>query len=136
MSKVFVDTNVVIDLLDKRMPFCDDAVALFTLSYHKKVTLYISALTYATASYLLRKHGKAELKLLLENLRRLSKVTTTSEKEVDNALASSFDDYEDALQYYSALSKHVDVIVTRNKKDFIHSRIPVLTPGEFLLSHQ
>ncbi len=37
MSKVFVDTNVVIDLLDKRMPFCDDAVALFTLSYHKKV---------------------------------------------------------------------------------------------------
>ena len=55
------------------------------------------------------------------------------ERLVDDALASSFVDYEDALQYYSALSKNVDVIVTRNIKDFQYSKIPVLTPDEYLL---
>lgn len=91
MKKVFLDTNVVIDLLDKREPFWSDAAALFTLAYNQKIKLYVSPLTYGTAAYLLRKHGKAELKQLLENLRRLSKVTTVSGKEVDNALASPFD---------------------------------------------
>lgn len=134
MKKVFLDTNVVIDLLDKREPFWNDAVTLFTLAYKKNIVLYVSPLTYGTAAYLLRKHGKAELKLLLENLRRLSKVTRVSDREVDNALASSFDDYEDALQYYSAMRERVDVIVTRNKKDFILSNIPVLTPDEFLMT--
>lgn len=133
MKKVFLDTNVVIDLLDKREPFWSDAAALFTLAYNQKIKLYVSPLTYGTAAYLLRKHGKAELKQLLENLRRLSKVTTVSGKEVDNALASPFDYYEDALQYYSAMREHVDVIVTRNKKDFILSKIPVLSPNEFLI---
>ena len=132
MKKIFLDTNVVIDLLDKREPFYRDAVTLFTWAYHKKITLYISALTYATASYLLRKHGKTKMRLLLDNLRQLSKVTTIGEKEIDDALASAFDDYEDALQYYSALNKKVDVIVTRNKKDFAHSKLPVLSPDEFL----
>ena len=72
MKKVFLDTNVVIDLLDKREPFWGDAAALFTLAYNQKIKLYVSPLTYGTAAYLLRKHGKAELKQLLENLRRLS----------------------------------------------------------------
>ena len=76
MKKVFLDTNVVIDLLDKREPFYREAVSLFTLAYNKKITLYISALTFATASYLLRKHGKTEMRLLLDNLRKLSKITT------------------------------------------------------------
>lgn len=132
MKKVFLDTNVVIDLLDKREPFCNDAVALFTLAYNKKITLYVSALTYATASYLLRKHGKVKTKLLLGNLRKLAKVTNVGEKEVDNALSSDFDDFEDALQYYSAISKKADAIITRNKKDFKHAKIPVFSPNELL----
>ena len=132
MKKVFLDTNVVIDLLDKREPFYREAVSLFTLAYNKKITLYISALTFATASYLLRKHGKTEMRLLLDNLRKLSKITAIGKKEIDDALASTFDDYEDALKYYSALHKKVEAIITRNKKDFNSSKIPVLTPTEFL----
>lgn len=92
MKKIFLDTNVVIDLLDKREPFYVEAAAIFTLAYKKKVTL----------------------------------------KVVDDALASSFIDYEDALQYYSALNKNVDAIITRNVKDFVCSKIPVLTPVEYL----
>jgi predicted nucleic acid-binding protein len=77
MKKVFLDTNVVIDLLDKRDPFYESATEIFTLAYKKKITLYISPLTYATSSFLLRKHGKEQTKLLLRNLRQLSKVTIT-----------------------------------------------------------
>lgn len=132
MTKLFLDTNIVIDLLDKREPFCHAATKLFTLAYHKKVALYISPITYATANYLLRKHGKEEVKALLTNLRRLSHVTTTDEQTVDNALTSSFNDYEDALQYYSALHKKVDAIITRNIKDFSAATIPVMTAEDFL----
>lgn len=132
MKKIFLDTNVVIDLLDKREPFYVEAVAIFTLAYKKKVTLYVSPMTYSTASYLLRKQGQERMRLLLRNFRQLSKVTTANEKVVDDALASSFIDYEDALQYYSALNKNVDAIITRNVKDFVCSKIPVLTPVEYL----
>ena len=132
MTKLFLDTNIVIDLLDKREPFYHAAIKLFTMAYHKKVILYISPITYATASYLLRKHGQEEVKVLLTNLRRLSRVTTTDEKTVDDALSSPFDDYEDALQYYSALHKKVDAIITRNTNDFSAATIPVMTAEEFI----
>ena len=132
MTKLFLDTNIVIDLLDKHEPFYHAAIKLFTMAYHKKVILYISPITYATASYLLRKHGQEEVKGLLTNLRRLSRVTTTDEKTVDDALSSSFDDYEDALQYYSALHKKADAIITRNTNDFSAATIPVMTAEEFI----
>lgn len=132
MMKVFLDTNIVIDLLDKREPFYIDAVELFTLAYKKEITLFVSPMTYATASYLLRKHGKEGMRKLLGNFRQLSQITTADEKVVDAALASSFEDYEDALQYYSALTRDVDVIVTRNKKDFTSANIPILLPKELL----
>ena len=132
MMKVFLDTNIVIDLLDKRESFYIDAIKLFTLAYQKEITLFVSPMTYATASYLLRKHGKEGMKRLLSNFRQLSQITTADEKVVDAALESSFNDYEDALQYYSALTRNVDIIVTRNKKDFTSACIPVLSPEELL----
>lgn len=132
MKKLFVDTNVVIDLLDKRDEFYISAVKLFTLAYKKEVLLYISPLTYATASYILRKHSKNELRKLLSNLRELSHVVFIDEQIVDEALVSGFDDFEDALQYFSAIKENVDAIITRNVKDFSLSRLPVVTPDEFL----
>lgn len=132
MKKVFLDTNVVIDLLDKREPFYHAAISIFTLAYHKKITIFVSPMTYATAAYLLRKHGQEQMKMLLHNFRQLSKVSVADEKVVDDAMASRFSDYEDALQYYSALTKNVEVIITRNTRDFIYAAIPVLTPDEFL----
>ena len=134
MRRVFLDTNVVIDLLDKREPFWKDVAALFTMAYNGQVELYISSLTHATVSYLLRKHGKEGTRALLGNLRELSKVTAVGETEVDLAMASAFDDYEDALQYFSAANAKVEAIVTRNKKDFQASGLPVMSPEEFVKS--
>ncbi len=132
MKKLFLDTNIVMDLLERREPFCQDAVRLFTMAYYKQVRIYVSPMTYATASFLLRKHGSAGVKNLLANFRQLSRVTTANERTVDDSLASQFQDFEDALQYYSALTVKADVIITRNGKDFVNSKLPVMTAGEFL----
>lgn len=132
MTKLFLDTNIVIDLLDRREPFCHDAVKLFTMAYKKEVQLVVSPMTYATASFLLHKHGSESVKKLLSNFRQLSRVATADERTIDDSLASSFGDFEDAMQYYTALNAEADAIITRNGKDFALSRLPVMTAGEFL----
>lgn len=80
MKRAFLDTNVVIDLLDKRERFYPAAVKLFTLAYKRELSLYLSPLTYATAAYVLRKHPIEELRILLSNLRKLSHVTLADEQ--------------------------------------------------------
>lgn len=132
MKNLFLDTNIVIDLLEKREPYCYDVVRLFTMSYYKQINLFISPITYSTAAFLLRKHGSNGVRDLLSNIRQLTRVSSTDEHTVDNAIASQFDDFEDALQYYSAIQANADIIITRNGKDFKNSKIPVMTAGECL----
>jgi predicted nucleic acid-binding protein len=132
MTRLFLDTNIVIDLLDRREPFCNDAARLFTMAYHRRVQLIVSPMTYTTASFLLRKHGPEGVRSLLSNLRQLSRVAISNERTVDDSLASGFKDFEDAMQYYTALKAKADVIITRNEKDFAASKLPVMTASEFL----
>ena len=134
MTRLFLDTNIVIDLLERREPYCHDAVRLFTMSYNKKVQLVVSPLTYATASFLLRKHGSEGVRNLLSNFRQLSRVANVNERTVDDSLASQFKDFEDAMQYYTAVKAKADAIITRNGKDFINSKIPVMTATEYISS--
>lgn len=132
MTKLFLDTNIVVDLLERREPFCHDAVHLFTMAYNKQVQLIVSPMTFATVSFLLHKHGSQGVRNLLGNFRQLSHVATVNERTVDDSLASQFNDFEDAMQYYTALKAKVDAIITRNGKDFTHSKLPVMTAGEYL----
>ena len=132
MNTLFLDTNIVVDLLEKREPYCYDAARLFKMAYNKQVCLSISPMTYATASYLLSKNGKEGVRNLLSDLRSLTQVTTANERTVDDALASQFRDFEDALQYYSALHSEAEAIITRNGKDFASSKLPVMTAAEYL----
>ncbi len=132
MTRLFLDTNIVIDLLEKREPYCRDAVRLFSMAYNKQVDLFVSPMTFATASYLLGKHGTVGVRSLLSDLRCLTQVTTANECTVDDAIASQFEDFEDALQYHSALQGDLEAIITRNGKDFNSSKLPVMTAGEYL----
>ena len=134
MTRLFLDTNIVMDVLERREPFCHDAVRLFTMAYNKQIQLIVSPITYTTASFLLRKHGPEGVRSLLSNFRQLSKVATTNERTVDDSLASQFKDFEDAMQYYTALKAKADIIITRNIKDFAASKIPVMTATEYLES--
>ena len=132
MKKLFLDTNIVVDLLAKRAPFYNDAVRLFSMAYAKKVLLIVAPITYTTASYLLRHHGPEGVRNLLANFRQLSRVATIDERVVDDSIAAKFEDFEDAVQYYTAIKAKADAIITRNGKDFANSKVPVMTAAEFL----
>ncbi len=134
MTRLFLDTNIVVDLLERREPFCHDAVRIFAMAYNKKVQIVVSPMTYSTASFLLRKHGAEGVRNLLSNFRQLSRVATANEQIVDDSLASQFTDFEDAMQYYVALKAKADIIITRNGKDFAASKLPVMTAKEYLAS--
>lgn len=133
MEKVFVDTNVVIDLLAKREPFYKDAQDLFTRSDKKEIQLHISSLTFANAYYSIAKHYKSvDAKKYLAKFKVLVTVLPVEDKAIELALASDFEDFEDGLQYFVAMDYACDCIITRNKKDFKQSKIPVLTAEEYL----
>lgn len=133
MENVFVDTNIIIDLLAKREPFYKDAQELFTLSDKKIIQLYISSLSFANAYYSIIKHHKEiDAKKYLAKFKVLIKVLPLDDKAIELALASNFNDFEDGLQYYIAIANDSDIIITRNKKDFKNSEIPVLTAGEYI----
>ena len=132
MTRLFLDTNIVVDLLEGREPFCYDAAQLFTMAHEKKVELLVSPMTFSTASFLLRKHGSEGVRILLSNLRQLVSVTISDERTVDDSIASQFKDFEDAMQYYTALNAKAEIIITRNGKDFTASNLPVMTATEYI----
>jgi predicted nucleic acid-binding protein len=134
MISLFLDTNIVIDLLAKREPFYKSAAELFSLADKMKIQLCVSALTFANTNYILLKELKPEeARLILRKLKLLVKVISLDDKIIGLSLNDSdFKDYEDAIQYYSALESEVSMIITRNLKDFQKSRIPVLTAEQYL----
>jgi predicted nucleic acid-binding protein len=133
MENVFVDTNIIIDLLAKREPFYKDAKDLFTLSDKKEIQLCISSISFANAYYSIVKHHKdVDAKRYLAKFKVLVKVLPLEDKAIELALASDFNDFEEGLQYFVAMDNESDIIITRNKKDFKNSKIPVMTAGEYL----
>ena len=106
---------------------------MFTLADNKKVELFVSALTFANTHYLLAKHQKLdEARKTLIKFKVLVEVSTLNDKIVELALVSDFKDFEDAIQYHTALENGVDIIITRNKKDFKNSKLPIMTAKEYL----
>lgn len=133
MENIFVDTNIIIDLLAKRDLFYKDAQALFTLSDKKEIQLCISSLSFANAYYSIVKHHKdIDAKKYLAKFKVLVKVLPLEDKAIELALASNFNDFEVGLQYFIAMDNESDIIITRNKKDFKNAKIPVMTAGEYI----
>lgn len=134
MNRVLVDTNIVIDLLAKRKGFSDEAAELFSLSDKNMLKLVVSSLTFANTNYVLSNQKTAkETREILRKFKVLVEIVNLDDKIIELALSNDeFSDFEDGLQYYSALENNVDIILTRNKKDFKNSKIPVLTAKEYL----
>src|SRR5690606_7101656 len=132
-DRLFLDTNVVIDLLGEREPFYQNAAQIATLEDKGKIQLVVSALTYSTAYYVLSKFEKQ--KVAMEKLRKFKVIAETSDltdKIIDKALTSGISDFEDALQYFCALQTNCNILLTRNENDYKIAEIPVLSPEEFL----
>lgn len=136
MSRLLVDTNIVIDLLSKRKNFYEHAADLFSRADKKQLTLTISSLTFANTNYVLTKQTSAkEAREILRKFKVLVELLALDDKITELALSDeNFPDFEDGLQYYSAMENQIDIIITRNRKDFKHSKIPVLSAKEFLAS--
>jgi predicted nucleic acid-binding protein len=134
MKDLFIDTDVIIDFLIDRKPFSREAAIIFTLIEQRKLKGHISSLTFNNLYYVLRKfesHNKVISKL--DSLSKLGIILKVDDHTIKNAITSGFPDFEDSIQYFCALeSKKIDVIITRNIKDYRHSELPVMSPGDFL----
>lgn len=135
MRRIFLDTNVILDLLGERVPFFESIAKVATLADQNKITLVVSPLSFTTIDYVLNKYETSEAVLnKLRKFKILCEVCEVDEKTIEKGLNSSFQDFEDAVQFYTALQSNCSIIITRNGKDFKHSTIPIMTAQEYLSS--
>ncbi len=134
MKKLLVDTNIVIDLLSRREPFFEEAAELFSLADKKQVELSVSFLTIANTSYaLLRQMDSKKAKSVLRKLKLILKILPLDDKAIGLALNDeTFSDFEDGLQYFTAIEHEQELIITRNLKDFKNSKLPAMTAKQFI----
>ncbi|MDH5399202.1 MAG: PIN domain-containing protein, partial [Cyclobacteriaceae bacterium] len=124
-DRLFLDTNVVLDLLGERDPFYVPIAKIATLADKGVVRLIVSALTYSTAYYILARFESKELvKEKIRKFKILAETSDLTDTVIEKGLSSKFTDFEDSLQYYCALSKDCNFLITRNSKDFKKSDIP------------
>lgn len=133
--RIFLDTNIMLDLLGEREPYYLSSAKIATLADKRNIEIIVSALSYATVSYFLTKYeGIEKTKDKLRKFKVISGICELDEVIIEKGLNSNFSDFEDSLQYFSALRTECDILITRNGKDFKQAQIPIMTPDEFLSS--
>ena len=133
MEKVFVDTDITLDLLSKREPHYAAAAKLFTLADKGKLSIYISSLSFSNLNYLFtRQYDARESRRILNSFKVLVKLLPVDDKIIELALSSKFADFEDAIQYFAAIEQGIKILLTRNTKDYSLAKIAVLTPEAYL----
>ena len=134
MDNALIDTDVILDFFFDRQPFSEYATRIFSLCESKKIKGFVTPVIYSNVYYLLRQTAKHEKVIdKLNQLLLITEVLPMDKEVVRNALNSGFKDFEDALQNFSATKYgDIDVILTRNLKDFKKSEIGILTPETYL----
>lgn len=137
MTKIYLDTNVILDALFERGPFDNEARQIFELAEMQHIQLFTSADSMTNLFYLVAKQfDKIVAYNALLNVRALVSVTAVDEAMVDNSLMLAAHDFEDAVQYFSAKAANCEVIITRDKKGFKGFQLPIQTTKEFLRALQ
>ena len=127
MTKIFIDSDIIIDLLAKREHYLG-AAHLLSIIRKKKILAYTTPIVLANVDYIMTKYSnRQKSKKAIRTLRKYISILTIDEEIVDKAIESSLTDFEDALQYYAAESKGVDFIVTRNEKDYRKGQIKAVS---------
>jgi predicted nucleic acid-binding protein len=133
MTKVFVDTDICIDLLSGRKPFNAVAEILFSLADSGKIKIYVSSLSFANIDYVLRsQYATTHSRQIIGTFKTLVNTLPVDSKTIDLAVTSDFNDFEDAIQYSCAIENNLTTIITRNIKDYKKSIIKVMTPESFI----
>ena len=133
-SKVFVDSDVIIDFFTDREPFANPASKIFELNELGIIQIYISAVSLNNIYYIVRKFiGHKETIKVVEELVEISEIIGTTKKEIVQSLKNDFKDYEDSVQYSSALNiKGLEAIITRNTKDYVKAKIAIFTAENYI----
>jgi len=133
MHRVFIDSDIILDILAKRENFYVPAAKLLTLIEKNEIAGYTSPIVFANIHYILSKLTSKEFSLKsLRTLKSIFTVLPIDETIIELALNSDFNDFEDAIQYHTALSNDIKFLITRNKKDYKKSNISVCTADEYL----
>jgi hypothetical protein len=133
MKRIFIDTNVLVDLVLERKGFYQDARRLFNLCKERRITPYISSISVAIINYLLlKKYNEKKVKELLEIIYKLTEILPFHKRIISLAHYSNFKDLEDGFQYFTAKENNIKVIITRNEKDFEVNDVSVVSPKQFL----
>ena len=133
MDRLYLDTNVILDYLQKR-PNAEFIQKILLMAHKNQVRLFTSVLNFATIFYIEKRRGHTTKKIL-ERFRLINMVISPVDqtaKSYKSALNSNFSDFEDALQYFAAIESESTFLITGNKKDFKHSEIPALTSKEYI----
>jgi len=134
MTRILIDTDIILDFFFDREPFAENAAKILSLCESKEIKGFITPVIISNVYYLLRQTAKHEK--VIEKLKMLVSITEILVIDRDailHALNSNFKYFEDALQNYSAeLDKEIDLILTRNTKDFKNSSLSVMTPDNYM----
>jgi len=134
--KVFIDTNVLLDVLARREPYYADSAQVWTLAETGQLTGFASALSLPDLFYLLhRTKGKKAARKVMNILRDIFSLVPLDAQITNQAIDAGIEDFEDAIQFFSALRAGATVLITRNPKHFPGGDIAIQTPGEFLATH-
>lgn len=133
---VLIDTNVILDAMVSRVPFCEAAQKLFLLAAEDKINAYITANSVTDIHYLLHKylHDNAMCRQSLSKLFTLFSILDVTGPDCSKALELPMSDYEDALLAACAKRGKMEFIITRNLKDFTGSPVKAISPDDFLKS--
>jgi len=133
MLKIAVDTDICLDLLSGRQPFNQAAEQLFRLAELGKITICVSSLSFANIDYILQsQYKRKDSRYILANFKSLVELVSIGDQIIQLAIHSTFNDFEDAIQYYAALENNIGILITRNLKDYKNSIIEIMNPETFL----
>lgn len=133
MEKIFVDTDIILDLLSSREPFYVYSANLFSAADKNEIKIFVSSLSFSNLNYILSKqYSSDQAKKRLLKFKTLVTVLSVTDKVVDLALSSDFKDFEDGLQYFTAIENNIKTLLTRNLKDYKNAEISVMTAEQFL----
>ncbi|AJW63358.1 hypothetical protein VO54_01882 [Elizabethkingia miricola] len=134
MDKILIDTDVILDFFFDRQPFSEEASQILSLCESKKLNGFVTPIMISNIYYILRKTAKHEKVIEgLKSLMDIVDVAIITKNIIIDALNSNFKDFEDALQNFSALDKKdINIIITRNIKDYKTSNLSVMTPETYL----
>ena len=134
---IFIDSDVILDVLLNRTQFPHSHQLILKVS-QKEIIAYTSPIILTNCHYLISKHrNRSQANLAMRSLRQIFQISAVNQSTVDQALASNIQDFEDALQYFSAIDQKLNYLITRNIRDYPDNpSLPILTPAEFLATHK